>query len=64
MLLMYGLGINNSAHCSKAQPKIGISIILLMFVSILTPLACAQNIEYAATGAPLSENPDDAPITY
>ena len=64
MLLMYGLGINNSAQCSKAQSKIGISIILLMFVSILTPLASAQNIEYAATGAPLSENPDDAPITY
>ena len=35
-----------------------------MFVSILTPLASAQNIEYAATGAPLSENPEDAPLTY
>ena len=61
---MYGLGINNSAQCSKVQSKIGISIILLMLVSILTPLASAQNPEYAATAAPLSDNPEDAPITY
>ena len=64
MLLMYGLSSSNSAHSSKAKSRIGISIILLMFVSILTPLASAQNIEYAATGAPLSENPEEAPLTY
>ena len=64
MLLMYGLSSSNSAHSSKAKSRIGISIILLMFVSILTPLASAQNIEYAATGTPLSENPEDAPLTY
>ena len=64
MLLMYGLGINNSAQCSKVQSKIGISIILLMLGSILTPLAVAQNPEYAASAAPLSDNPEDAPITY
>ena len=61
---MYGLGINNSAQCSKAKSKIGLSIILLMMSSILTPFASAQNPEYAATGAPLSDNPEDAPITY
>mgnify|MGYP001166654003 FL=1 len=61
---MYGLSSSNSAHSSKAKSRIGISIILVMFVSILTPLASAQNIEYAATGAPLSENPEDAPLTY
>ena len=64
MLLMYGLGINNSAQCSSAKSKIGLSIILLMMVSILTPFASAQNLEYTATGAPLSDNPEDAPITY
>ena len=61
---MYGLGINNSAQISSAKSKIGLSIILLMMVSILTPFASAQNLEYTATGAPLSDNPEDAPITY
>ena len=61
---MYGLGINNSAQSSSAKSKIGLSIILLMMISILTPFASAQNLEYTATGAPLSDNPEDAPITY
>ena len=42
----------------------GFSIVLLMLVASLAPFANAGTFEFAPIGAPLSDNPDDAPITY
>ena len=56
-------GCKNSLS-SPNFPWIGFSIVLLMLAASLGPLASAETIDFEAIGAPLSENPDDAPITY
>ncbi|MDP6869297.1 MAG: S8 family serine peptidase [Candidatus Poseidoniaceae archaeon] len=43
----------------------GVVVVLLLFASSMLPLASASEIaEYSSYGAPLSDNPEDAPITY
>ena len=54
-------------HVSDSQSngsKVGFSIILLMFISVLTPIASADLSDFKQYGAELSSNPEDAPITY
>ena len=56
-------GCKNSLS-SPHFPWIGFSIGLLMLAASLGPLASAETIDFEAIGAPLSDNPEDAPITY
>ncbi|GIQ96453.1 MAG: hypothetical protein CM15mP1_3490 [Methanobacteriota archaeon] len=59
--------IGSSTHVSDSQSngrKVGFSIILLMFISVLNPIASADLSDFKQYGAELSSNPEDAPITY
>ena len=59
--------IGSSTHVSGTQSnrnRVGFSIAILMFISVLNPIASADLSDLKQYGAELSSNPEDAPITY
>ena len=63
MLPMFG----SSTHVSVTQSdrnRVGFSIAILMFISVLNPIASADLSDFKQYGAELSSNQEDAQITY
>ena len=63
MLRMIGTSTRICA-CQSRVRRVGFSITLLMLISVLNPIASADISPFKSFGAELSENPEDAPITY
>ena len=61
---MVGYGrMNNTPTASQLSVR-SCCLILVMILSSMTPIASAQNVAPKFAGATLSENPEDAPLTY